>query len=411
MAGETVIRASGVGKSFRGTGRATSMKERILRMGHGVVEPFHALRDVDLEIWSGQSVGLIGPNGSGKSTLLKILTGILRPTTGTVEVRGRVSSLLELGAGFNGELSGRDNIFLNASLLGLSRKETEGLFDSIVAFSELEEFIDNPVKHYSSGMYVRLGFAVAVHVDPDILLVDEVLAVGDEAFARKCLDKIAEFRREGRTILFVTHALDLVDQICDRGIVLDHGRVVFDGDPQFATGTLRGLLGTAEPVLMEPEETEPGLAVESITVTDATGAPLAELTAGEPLAVRVQIRASAELSPRVGGVVAVVMGAGDIPVWVMRAGPDVLPTDRPGSWRLDFAVAECPPLHGAFQVAVQVDDVDGVVLGVARSEHTFWVRSGQDLGLLAVPYQVGASVDAPTRSSPAEVDTAGRSAG
>jgi ABC-2 type transport system ATP-binding protein len=411
VAGETVIRASGVGKSFRGTGRATSMKERILRMGHGVVEPFHALRDVDLEIWSGQSVGLIGPNGSGKSTLLKILTGILRPTTGTVEVRGRVSSLLELGAGFNGELSGRDNIFLNASLLGLSRKETEGLFDSIVAFSELEEFIDNPVKHYSSGMYVRLGFAVAVHVDPDILLVDEVLAVGDEAFARKCLDKIAEFRREGRTILFVTHALDLVDQICDRGIVLDHGRVVFDGDPQFATGTLRGLLGTAEPVLMEPEETEPGLAVESITVTDATGAPLAELTAGEPLAVRVQIRASAELSPRVGGVVAVVMGAGDIPVWVMRAGPDVLPTDRPGSWRLDFAVAECPPLHGAFQVAVQVDDVDGVVLGVARSEHTFWVRSGQDLGLLAVPYQVGASVDAPTRSSPAEVDTAGRSAG
>jgi len=411
VTGETVIRARGVGKSFRGTGRATSMKERILRMGHGVVEPFQALRDVDLEIRSGESVGLIGPNGSGKSTLLKILTGILRPTTGTVEVNGRVSSLLELGAGFNGELSGRDNIFLNASLLGLSRKETEGLFDSIVEFSELEEFIDNPVKHYSSGMYVRLGFAVAVHVDPDILLVDEVLAVGDEAFARKCLDKIAEFRREGRTILFVTHALDLVDQICDRGIVLDHGRVVFDGDPQFATGTLRGLLGTAEPVLLEPEETEPGLAVESITVTDGAGAPLAELTAGEPLAVTVEIRASAELAPRVGGVVAVVMGAGDIPVWVMRAGPDVLPTDRPGSWRLDFAVAECPPLHGAFQVAVQVDDVDGVVLGVARSEHTFWVRSGQDLGLLAVPYQVGASVDAPTRSSPAEVDTAGRSAG
>jgi ABC-2 type transport system ATP-binding protein len=411
VTGETVIRARGVGKSFRGTGRATSMKERILRMGHGVVEPFQALRDVDLDIRSGESVGLIGPNGSGKSTLLKILTGILRPTTGTVEVSGRVSSLLELGAGFNGELSGRDNIFLNASLLGLSRKETEGLFDSIVEFSELEEFIDNPVKHYSSGMYVRLGFAVAVHVDPDILLVDEVLAVGDEAFARKCLDKIAEFRREGRTILFVTHALDLVEQICDRGIVLDHGRVVFDGDPQFATGTLRGLLGTAEPVLMEPEETEPGLAVESITVTDTAGAALAELTAGEPLAVTVEIRASAELAPRVGGVVAVVMGAGDIPVWVMRAGPDVLPTDRPGSWRLDFAVAECPPLHGAFQVAVQVDDVDGVVLGVARSEHTFWVRSGQDLGLLAVPYQVGASVDAPTRSSPAEVDTAGRSAG
>ena len=411
MVGETVILARGVGKSFRGTGRATSMKERILRMGHGVVEPFQALQDVNLEIKAGQSVGLIGPNGSGKSTLLKILTGILRPTTGTVEVNGRVSSLLELGAGFNGELSGRDNIFLNASLLGLSRKETEGLFDSIVEFSELEEFIDNPVKHYSSGMYVRLGFAVAVHVDPDILLVDEVLAVGDEAFARKCLDKIAEFQREGRTILFVTHALDLVDRICDRGVVLDRGRVVFDGDPEFATGTLRGLLGTAEPVLMEPEEAEPGLAVEGITATDSSGAAVAELTAGEPMTVKVEIRTSADLAPRVGGVVAVVMGAGDIPVWVMRAGPDVLPTDRPGTWRLEFAVAECPPLHGAFQVAVQVDDIDGAVLGVARSEHTFWVRSGQDLGLLAVPYQVGASVDAATRSSPAEVDAAGRSAG
>jgi ABC-2 type transport system ATP-binding protein len=411
VAGETVIRAQGVGKSFRGTGRATSMKERILRMGHGVVEPFQALRDVNLEIQAGQSVGLIGPNGSGKSTLLKILTGILRPTTGTVEVNGRVSSLLELGAGFNGELSGRDNIFLNASLLGLSRKETEGLFDSIVEFSELEEFIDNPVKHYSSGMYVRLGFSVAVHVDPDILLVDEVLAVGDEAFARKCLDKIAEFQREGRTILFVTHSLDLVDRICDRGVVLDHGRVVFDGDPEFATGTLRGLLGTAEPVLMEPEEAEPGLAVEAISATDSSGAPVAELTAGEPMAVKVDVKTSAELAPRVGGVTAVVMGAGDIPVWVMRAGPDVLPTDRAGTWRLEFAVAECPPLHGAFQVAVQVDDIDGAVLGVARSEHTFWVRSGQDLGLLAVPYQVGASVDAATRSSPAEVDAAGRSAG
>ena len=411
MTGETVIRARGVGKSFRGTGRATSMKERILRMGHGVVEPFQALQDVNLEITAGQSVGLIGPNGSGKSTLLKILTGILRPTTGTVEVNGRVSSLLELGAGFNGELSGRDNIFLNASLLGLSRKETEGLFDSIVEFSELEEFIDNPVKHYSSGMYVRLGFSVAVHVDPDILLVDEVLAVGDEAFARKCLDKIAEFQREGRTILFVTHSLDLVDRICDRGVVLDHGRVVFDGDPEFATGTLRGLLGTAEPVLMEPEEAEPGLAVEAIRATDSSGAAVAELTAGEPMAVKVDIKTSTELAPRVGGVTAVVMGAGDIPVWVMRAGPDALPTDRPGTWRLEFAVAECPPLHGAFQVAVQVDDIDGAVLGIARSEHTFWVRSGQDLGLLAVPYQVGASVDAATRSSPAEIDAAGRGAG
>jgi len=415
VTGETVIRASGVGKSFRGTGRATSMKERILRMGHGVVEPFQALRDVDLEIRSGESVGLIGPNGSGKSTLLKILTGILRPTTGTVEVNGRVSSLLELGAGFNGELSGRDNIFLNASLLGLSRKETEGLFDSIVEFSELEEFIDNPVKHYSSGMYVRLGFAVAVHVDPDILLVDEVLAVGDEAFARKCLDKIAEFQREGRTILFVTHSLSLVDEICDRGVVLDHGRVVFDGDPQFATGTLRALLGTAEDTVGPVEEPEPGLEFGPITIGDVPGRERGEFTGGDPVGIRVGMSVSPAMAPTVGGVVVVVMGAGDYPVWVMDAERDQLPTE-PGDWTLDFAVAACPPLHGAFQVAVRVDDRNGTAIGVERSAQTFWVRSGQESGLLAVPYEVDTEVTAAARPGPAPVQVgtgtkAGRGAG
>jgi ABC-2 type transport system ATP-binding protein len=397
--GGVVISARGVSKSFRGSARATSLKERVLKLGHGSAERFTALRDVTLDISAGHTVGLIGSNGAGKSTLLNILTGILRPTSGTVEVKGRVSSLLELGAGFNGELSGRDNIYLNASLLGLSRRETDRHFDSIVAFSELEDFIDNPVKHYSSGMYVRLGFAVAVHVDPDILLVDEVLAVGDEAFARKCLDKIAEFQREGRTILFVTHALDLVEQICDRGIVLDHGRVVFDGDPQFATGTLRGLLGTAEPALAEPEETEPGLAIAGITVGDPAGAALDELAAGDPLTVRVEVTVSAAVAARVGAVVAVVMGAGDIPVWVMRAGPEALPTDRPGTWTVAFAVAGCPPLHGAFQVAIRVDDVGGAILGVARSAGTFWVRSGQDIGLLAVPYRVDTAVDRTSRTS------------
>ena len=415
MGGEIAIRARGVGKSFRGTGRATSLKERILRMGHGTAEPFEALRDVNLEIPAGQTVGLIGHNGSGKSTLLKILTGILRPTTGTVEVNGRVSSLLELGAGFNGELSGRDNIYLNASLLGLSRKETDGLFDSIVEFSELEEFIDNPVKHYSSGMYVRLGFAVAVHVDPDILLVDEVLAVGDEAFARKCLDKIAEFQREGRTILFVTHSLNLVDEICDRGVVLDHGRVVFDGDPQFATGTLRALLGTAEDTVGPVEEPEPGLEFGPITVGDVPGRERGEFAGGDPVGIRVGMSVSPAMAPTVGGVVVVVMGAGDYPVWVMDAARDQLPTE-PGDWTLDFAVAACPPLHGAFQVAVRVDDHNGTAIGVERSAQTFWVRSGQESGLLAVPYEVATEVTAAARPGPAPVQVgtgtkAGRGAG
>jgi ABC-2 type transport system ATP-binding protein len=405
VGGETVIRARGVGKSFRGSGRATSLKERLLRMGHSTAEPFEpfqALQDVNLEIAAGQTVGLIGHNGSGKSTLLKILTGILRPTTGTVEVNGRVSSLLELGAGFNGELSGRDNIYLNASLLGLSRRETDGLFDSIVAFSELEEFIDHPVKHYSSGMYVRLGFAVAVHVDPDILLVDEVLAVGDEAFARKCLDKIAEFQRDGRTILFVTHSLNLVEEICDRGVVLHHGRVVFDGDPTFATGTLRALLGTAEDTVARVEEPEPGLEFGPITIGDVPGRERGEYVGGDPVGIRVEMSVSAAMAPRLGGVVVVVMGAGDYPIWVMDATRDQLPTE-PGEWTLDFAVAACPPLRGAFQVAVRVDDVNGAAIGVERSAETFKVRSGQEAGLLAVPYELTTEVATASGRGPAPV--------
>ena len=232
MAGDVVISAREVTKSFRAGTRATSLKERVLKLGSGTPERFTALRDVTLDITAGESVGLIGPNGAGKSTLLNILAGIIRPTSGTVDVRGRISSLLELGAGFNGELSGRDNIYLNASLLGLSRKETDGLFDSIVEFSELADFIDNPVKHYSSGMYVRLGFAVAVHVDPDILLVDEVLAVGDMAFQQKCLDKMNEVRRQGRTIFFVSHNLPAITRLCKRAVLLERGQLVADGQPQ-----------------------------------------------------------------------------------------------------------------------------------------------------------------------------------
>ena len=244
VAAPTIV-AAGVGKRFLlHHKRATSLKERLLLHRQSSSEEFWALRDVDLEIGAGQTVGLIGPNGSGKSTLLKVLSGILAPTTGTVTVRGRIASLLELGAGFNGELTGRENVYLNAAILGLTRRETERYFDDIVAFAELEPFIDNQVKHYSSGQYVRLGFAVAVHVSPDILLVDEVLAVGDESFQRKCLDKIGEFQQRGCTILFVTHALDLIPRICSRGVVLDHGRVLHDGDPVEAAERLRSLLGT-----------------------------------------------------------------------------------------------------------------------------------------------------------------------
>ncbi len=195
-------------------------------------ESFRALDDVSLTVAAGATCGIIGRNGSGKSTLLKLVAGITRPTSGQVGVDGRVSALIELGAGFHPEISGRENVFINGVMLGMSRREIDRRFDEIVEFAELEDFIDAPVKTYSSGMYMRLGFAVAVHVDPEVLLVDEVLAVGDEGFSLKCLDKFAEFKRRGKTILFVTHGLSMVERFCDEAVWLDAGRKRMVGDPR-----------------------------------------------------------------------------------------------------------------------------------------------------------------------------------
>lgn len=192
-------------------------------------EEFWALRNVSFEIDQGESVAIIGPNGSGKSTTLKLVSRILQPTSGKVVVTKRVSALLELGAGFHPELTGRENIFLNGSLLGFSRADMRARFDDIVEFAELEQFIDTPIKHYSTGMVTRLGFAIAVYTDPEILITDEVLAVGDEGFQRKCLDRIWQFRREGRTIIFVSHSLSTVRTLCARSIWLNKGRLVADG--------------------------------------------------------------------------------------------------------------------------------------------------------------------------------------
>ena len=193
---------------------------------------FEALKGVSFDVAKGRTFGIVGRNGSGKSTMLKLIAGIGKPTTGTVRVQGRVSALIELGAGFHPEISGRENVYINGLMLGLSRREIASRFNEIVRFAELEEFIDAPVKTYSSGMYMRLGFAVAINVDPDVLLVDEVLAVGDEAFTHKCLDKFAEFRRRGRTVLLVTHSLDLVTRFCDEALWLDAGVAKEQGDPK-----------------------------------------------------------------------------------------------------------------------------------------------------------------------------------
>ena len=195
-------------------------------------ETFQALKGVSFSVSRGCTFGIVGRNGSGKSTALKVVAGITKPTTGTVSVQGRISALIELGAGFHPEISGRENVFINGIMLGLTKREITRRFDEIVEFAELEDFIDAPVKTYSSGMYMRLGFAVAIHVDPDVLLIDEVLAVGDEAFTHKCLDKFAEFRRRNRTVLLVTHSLNLVERFCDEALWLNDGRARASGDPR-----------------------------------------------------------------------------------------------------------------------------------------------------------------------------------
>ena len=206
-------------------------KNKLLRIADPDDAPgnFWALRDLSFDIEQGQVVAVIGHNGAGKSTLLKILSSITSPTRGSVKLRGRVASLLEVGTGFHNELTGRDNVFLNGAILGMSAREVAGKFDEIVAFSEIGDFIDTPVKRYSSGMRVRLAFAVAAHLEPEILIVDEVLAVGDAAFQQRCVGKMGEVSRSGRTVLFVSHNAAAVENLCTRGIVLHHGRMDFDG--------------------------------------------------------------------------------------------------------------------------------------------------------------------------------------
>ena len=244
-----IIRVQGLSKRYQiGTSRAgygslrhalavavrSPLRQRALRNVGGAGAHIWALRDVSFDVMPGEVVGFIGRNGAGKSTLLKILSGITEPTIGRVELYGRVGSLLELGTGFHPDLSGRENIYLNGAILGMSRGEIDRKFDEIVAFAEIDKFLDTPIKHYSSGMYMRLAFAVAAHLEPEILLVDEVLAVGDSAFQRKCLGKMNEVSHQGRTVLFVSHQLSAVEKICSRAFVIRSGRVTFEGDTQAA---------------------------------------------------------------------------------------------------------------------------------------------------------------------------------
>src|SRR5438132_10052669 len=234
----TAIELVGVSKVYRRYGgrhfstlKSALLQRSILR-DLRPSETFPALTDVSFTVSKGSTYGVIGRNGSGKSTALKLVAGITKPTSGAVRVQGRISALIELGAGFHPEISGRENVFINGIMLGLSKREIQERFDEIVEFAELQEFINAPVKTYSSGMYMRLGFAVAIHVNPDVLLVDELLAVGDEGFTHKCLDKFGEFKRRGKTVLIVTHSLNLIERLCDDAVWLDAGEKRAEGDPK-----------------------------------------------------------------------------------------------------------------------------------------------------------------------------------
>jgi ABC-type polysaccharide/polyol phosphate transport system ATPase subunit len=269
--------------------KPTSIKQRLLT-AHTRAEDLWALRDVHLDVGGGSTFGLIGHNGSGKTTLLKCVAGILRPTSGRITQRGRLAALLELGAGFHPELTGRENVYLNAAFLGLSRKETDRAYDDIVAFAELEDFMDNQVKFYSSGMLVRLGFAVAVHVDPEVLLIDEVLAVGDEAFQAKCIQRVRAFQREGRTIVLVTHALDTVIEICDRAAMLDHGRLHSIGMPSDVVREMRYvLLGVTDPGFV-PEEGTREAEIAEVQIVRPNGKSEGAILRGDPLTILVDVR-------------------------------------------------------------------------------------------------------------------------
>ncbi|MDW4573368.1 ABC transporter ATP-binding protein [Microbacterium sp. M3] len=291
--GPVVVRVDDVTKRFT-VRKDNTLKERIVhagRRGRAHKQDYTAVDAVTIDIEAGTTVGLLGPNGSGKSTLLKLIGGIVSPTSGRVETRGRMAALLELGAGFHPDLSGRENVYLNASIMGMTRAETDAQFDDILEFSGIGDFIDTQVKFYSSGMFVRLAFAVAVHTDPDVLLVDEVLAVGDEAFQRKCMERIARFRSEGRTIVLVSHSAAQVQELCDRGVVLQDGRVVFDGEVNDAVSALRDVLEGRRVGEARPIETTKPIEITRIELLDADGVGRGEFHVGSPIRIRMHVRA------------------------------------------------------------------------------------------------------------------------
>jgi ABC-type polysaccharide/polyol phosphate transport system ATPase subunit len=380
-------------------------------------EIFPALTDVSFTVAKGSTYGVIGRNGSGKSTALKLVAGITKPTSGTVRVEGRISALIELGAGFHPEISGRENVFINGIMLGLNKRQIQERFDDIVDFAELREFIDAPVKTYSSGMYMRLGFAVAIHVDPDVLLVDEVLAVGDEAFTHKCLDKFSEFRRRNKTILLVTHSLNLVERFCDEALWLDAGRARTHGDPKrvvdayltaverseeelLAATTAKAVDASAPPPAdAAPQPDAPSdptsnmfqavegrwgsreVEITNVTLLDGAGEPSFVFHSGEPLAIRLAVRAPQPTEDFVFGV-GIFNADGVCCYGTNTYIEEMNPQRLAGEAEATFAIESLDLVEGTYKLDVAVHKRDGYPYDYHRLLYTFRVKSRtHDVGI------------------------------
>ena len=392
-------------------------------------ETFPAVQDVTVTVPAGRTLGVIGRNGSGKSTLLKLVAGITKPTTGSVTVNGRISALIELGAGFHPEISGRENVFINGIMLGLTKREITRRFDEIVEFAELKEFIDAPVKTYSSGMYMRLGFAVAIHVDPDVLLVDEVLAVGDEGFTHRCLDKFAEFKRRGKTILLVTHSLGLVERFCDEALWMDAGRKRATGDPKRVVGAYITDVEKSEErqlaagdakaqeaaVAVSPDEpasavlpdhpietaqgpsdmfraTEGRWGSREIEITDvqlvgADGTAGHVFQSGQPLTVRIALRSPVANDDFVIGIG--VFNAEGVCCYGTNTSIEELQAVRMfGDAEAAFTIENLDLVEGTYKLDVAVHKIDGYPYDYHRLLYTFRVKSRtKDVGIFRPRHQ------------------------
>ena len=360
-------------------------------------EELWALKDVSFAVERGKTVGIIGPNGSGKSTVLKLITRILEPTSGQVVVQGRVSALIELGAGFHPDLTGRENVYLNGSLLGFGRNEMKAKFDKIVEFSELEKFIDVPIKHYSSGMHMRLGFAVAIHVDPDILLIDEILAVGDQAFQNKCLAKIGELKSQGVTILFVSHDLEAVRNLCPSAIWLENGVIQERGTTDRVIDSYLNSVATATEARLSQErrigdnENRWGsgeVEITDVRLLDAQGRDRRAFKTGEKMVVRLSYHAYTEVQQPVFGLA--IYGSEGVQV----NGPNTKFSDYPvgsveGPGEIDYIVELLPLLEGSYELSAAVYDHDGLhAYDHQHRMYTFIVQRGtvkERYGIFYIP--------------------------